>query len=230
MIKSVIMDIEGTTTSIDFVHKTLFPYSARAMAGFIEQHRNNPEVAAYLKLCHDTMLKEGNPDINLPTTTQKLLEWIKLDRKHPGLKGLQGLIWKDGFEQQVYQSHLYDDVLPALQTWSQKGIDLRIYSSGSVQAQKLLFGHTSFGDITPLLSGFYDTAVGEKRSSDSYRNILKDVAIEANSVLFLSDMEPELDAAAQCGIKTIHVVRPGTTPSQRHLTVTSFSEVTPHLG
>jgi enolase-phosphatase E1 len=152
-----------------------------------------------------------------------LLEWIASDRKHTALKKLQGLIWKHGFESGAYISSLYDDVYPCLKKWRERNIDLAIYSSGSVQAQKLLFGHTKEGDLTPLFSNYFDTQVGHKQSEDSYTNIRK--SVPSNEVWFLSDVPEELDAAKAAGIHTVQLVRPGTKACNHHPTAKDFFEV-----
>ena len=145
------------------------------------------------------------------------MHWIDTDRKHPALKALQGLIWREGYESGEFTSDIYADVYPVLAAWKERGLQLGIYSSGSVQAQLLLFKHTDRGDMTPLFSHHFDTAVGGKREAGAYRQILAQLSLAASDVLFLSDIAAELEAAAAVGIQTIQLVRPGTcaAPGQR---------------
>ena len=142
--------------------------------------------------------------------------WIDQDRKLAGLKALQGMIWDEGYRQRKFVPELYGDVLPALREWRASGIRLGIYSSGSEQAQRLLFEHTSVGDVTSLFEHFFDTSVGEKKTTSSYRLISEQIGLPPHHILFLSDAEGELDAAAMTGFRTAHIVRPGTDASTRH--------------
>jgi enolase-phosphatase E1 len=145
-----------------------------------------------------------------------LTGWIDQDRKLACLKELQGMIWDEGYRQRAFVPELYGDVLPALAQWRARGIRLGIYSSGSEQAQRLLFAHTNAGDVTSLFEHFFDTSVGEKKTASSYRTISEQISLPPHQILFLSDTERELDAAALTGFKTAHIVRPGTDASTRH--------------
>jgi enolase-phosphatase E1 len=147
-----------------------------------------------------------------------LNDWIDQDRKLAGLKALQGMIWDEGYRQRAFVPELYGDVLPALTQWRAHGIRLGIYSSGSEQAQRLLFVHTNAGDVTSLFEHFFDTSVGEKKTTSSYRTISEQIGLPPQHILFLSDAEGELDAAASAGFMTAHIVRPGTDASTRHPT------------
>lgn len=142
-----------------------------------------------------------------------LTDWIDQDRKLAGLKALQGMIWDEGYRQQAFVLELYGDVLPALTQWRARGIRLGIYSSGSEQAQRLLFAHTNAGDVTSLFEHFFDTSVGEMKTASSYRTISEQIGLPPHHILFLSDAERELDAAALAGFSTAHSVRPGTDAS-----------------
>jgi enolase-phosphatase E1 len=149
------------------------------------------------------------------------------DAKLTGLKNLQGAVWKEGYETGVLRSHVFPDVLPNLRCWSAKGICTRIYSSGSIAAQKLLYAHTEAGDLTPLIDGYFDTTVGHKREESSYAAIVIDVALPAGEILFLSDVPEELDAARQAGLLTGLVERPGNKPVEvtDHPRIRTFAEV-----
>ncbi|MEO1713403.1 MAG: acireductone synthase [Bacteroidota bacterium] len=228
MIRFILMDIEGTTTSIDFVHQTLFPYAAKHLPGYIQTHQNQPEIQLELEKVKQTVREEAGKSIEGEGVVQQLLQWIEEDRKHPALKAIQGYLWRDGYEQGEYQGHVYDDVVPAWNAWKEKGLALGIYSSGSVPAQKLLFGYSEQGDLTPYLSAYFDTGVGHKREVDSYRQIANQLILPADSILFLSDVKEELDAAKEAGYQVIWLERPGTTTSPAHPVVRSFTEIEPN--
>ncbi len=228
MIRFVLMDIEGTTTSIDFVKKILFPYASEHLEDFVRNHMHEPKIIEILDEVKNTVLEEQQQAISNQEAIKRLLHWIETDRKHTALKTLQGYIWKHGYETAQYQGHLYPDVLPVWKQWKEQGIQLGIYSSGSVDAQKLLFGYSEEGDVSPYLSAFFDTKIGHKKEVQSYQNIQKTLAIPAGEILFLSDVEAELDAAQAADMNTIQLVRPGTAPSDQHKTVTSFEAINVH--
>ena len=219
------MDIEGTTTSIDFVHQTLFPYAATHLPNYIQLHQNKPEIQVELEKVKQTVQEEAGKSIEGEAVVQQLLQWIKEDRKHPALKAIQGYLWRDGYEQGEYQGHIYDDVVPAWNSWKAVGLGLGIYSSGSVPAQKLLFGYSEQGDLRPYLSAYFDTGVGHKREVDSYRQIASQLDLPAESILFLSDVKEELDAAKEAGYQVIWLDRPGTKTSSAHPVVRSFADI-----
>ena len=200
MIRFILLDIEGTTTDIDFVHKVLFPYSAERLAGFVAQYADAPDVQEALQSVQATVQAEENRQLDRAGAVETLLRWIREDRKHTALKQLQGLIWKAGFEQGDYQGHVYPDVPVALENWKREGIGLGIYSSGSVQAQRLLFAHSVSGDLTPYFSHYFDTKVGGKKESQSYRNIAEQLQLVPDCILFLSDVAEELEAATKAGM------------------------------
>jgi enolase-phosphatase E1 len=225
MIKYVLMDIEGTTTPITFVHDVLFPYSKAHLAAYVAAHADEPDVRSALEGTKRTAAEESGRRLNDAEAVQQLLAWIDADRKHPALKALQGMIWEDGYGTGAYTSEVYPEVRPCLERWKERGITLGIYSSGSVQAQKLLFKYTPVGDVTPLLSHYFDTGVGGKREADSYRRILAEIKVEAGAVLFLSDVPEELDAAAVSGMQTAQLLRPGTKAGGTHKRAADFGEV-----
>jgi enolase-phosphatase E1 len=224
-IQYILTDIEGTTTSIDFVHAELFPYAYERLPAYVRAHAHEETVKACLLQTQQTLLEEGKNAEGVEVLIAALLDWIKTDRKHPALKTLQGLLWQEGYETGAFQGHVYPDVLPRLLEWRAQGIGLGIYSSGSVAAQRLLFGYSVFGDLNGLFDHNFDTAVGHKKEPAAYQHILQVLGLPAESVLFLSDVEAELDAAQEAGIKTIQLVREGTVASERHLGVTEFGEI-----
>ncbi len=230
MKKTILTDIEGTTSSISFVKDVLFPYARRALPDFVRRHGQEPEVRRWLDLaavdaggvCQDNVIVEV------------LQGWIDEDRKHPALKALQGMLWAAGYDQGEYTAHAYPDAVAALRAWHSQGHPLYVYSSGSVAAQKLLFAHTIDGDLTGLFSGYFDTAVGGKRDAQSYRNVLAQLGRDGRDVVFLSDIVEELDAAREAGMDTTLLDRRQDYPMPRvgeachgHRRVESFADVIP---
>jgi len=224
-IKYVLMDIEGTTTPITFVHDVLFPYSTEHLGEYVRTHANDLDVRQALEDTKKTAASELAASYDDAGAIAQLLRWIKEDRKHPALKSLQGLIWRHGYESGAYQGKIYDDVKPALAAWQAASRKLGIYSSGSVGAQKLLFKYTQAGDLTPYFSNYFDTAVGNKREPGAYDKILSELRLLGSSVVFLSDIVEELDAAKQSGMRTVQLVRPGTKAGDRHATAPDFQAV-----
>lgn len=219
-IRAVITDIEGTTSSISFVHDVLFPYARRALPEFIDTHRHDPEVRGWL----EQVATEIGADSDSPAVVETLLHWIDIDRKHTALKALQGLVWADGYDGAEFKAHVYPEVASALRAWKGAGLDLYVYSSGSVAAQKLLFGHSEAGDLTPLFDGYFDTHVGAKRESTSYARILGEIGRDGDEVVFLSDIVAELDAAREAGLHTILLERSGPLADRNgHCAVSDFA-------
>lgn len=212
---AVLMDIEGTTTPIAFVHDVLFPYARARMADWCRVKMDEPVIGEVARLA---------PDQPIVAT---LLGWMDRDEKITPLKTIQGMIWAEGYAKGEIIGDLYPDVPPALKRWARAGVKLFVYSSGSVPAQKLLFGHSPAGDLTPLFQGFFDTNVGDKRAPQSYQDICRGTNIPANEYLFLSDVEAELDAAAAAGLRTCQLVRraDATKPSTRHAITADFIEM-----
>lgn len=223
MVRFILLDIEGTTTDIDFVHQVLFPYSAERMAEYVNANARNPEVQHCLDSVKQTVEDEDQRPIGKNEAIETLLHWIKTDRKHTALKQIQGLIWKTGFEAGHYQGHVYPDVPLALERWKQQGLGLGIYSSGSVQAQQLLFGYSIFGDLTPYFSHYFDTQVGGKKEVDAYRNIAQTLGIPPTEILFLSDVAAELDAAQVAGFQVTQLLRTPNIEAGSHPAATDFS-------
>lgn len=222
--KILLFDIEGTTTDIHFVHKVLFPYSLDRLEGFILDHQKDPQVFAAIEDVRKTVLEENKKQLTLPEVIIQLSTWIKTDRKHGALKLIQGLIWDEGYTQGDFKSHLYPEVVEKFKDWKKLGLTLAIYSSGSVGAQKSLFKHTEYGDITPLLSNFFDTQVGGKREATSYQKISDNLKTAPTDIAFFSDIKEELDAAKSVGLHTFHVFRDVTLKHMGHESIASFSD------
>jgi len=226
----ILTDIEGTTSSISFVKDVLFPYARRELPRFVAEHGHEPEVRRWLDqvaienggLCQDAMIVET------------LQGWIDEDRKHTALKALQGMVWTAGYRNADFTAPVYPDAVAALRRWHGNGHRLAVYSSGSVPAQKLFFGFSEAGDLTPLFSGWFDTEVGGKRETDSYRRIVQRIGREPADILFLSDVVEELDAAREAGLDTILLDRRDDYPQPRegeaangHRRVEDFSQIQP---
>lgn len=206
----ILTDIEGTTSSISFVKDVLFPYARRALPGFVAEHGQRPEVRQWLDAVADETGAEGDAAV-----VAALQGWIDEDRKHTALKALQGMIWADGYRKAEFTTHIYPDVPAVLQRWHAAGHRLAVYSSGSVPAQKLFFGHSDAGDLTRLFSGWFDTEVGGKRETASYTRIVGQLGVPASEVLFLSDVVAELDAARDAGLGTVLLDRREDYPQPR---------------
>jgi enolase-phosphatase E1 len=223
MVRYVLMDIEGTLISVAFVREILFPFAKHRLAPFLQERRQDPKVLQWTVVCQNIIEHETGTRPTYEELPVLLTTWIDQDRKLAGLKGLQGIIWEEGYRQGAFTPELYGDVLPALTIWRARGIRLGIYSSGSEQAQRLLFAHTNIGDVTSLFEHYFDTSIGEKTSASSYRMISEHIGLPPDHILFLSDAEAELEAAALTGFRTAHVVRPGTNAGTRHPT---YSDLT----
>lgn len=223
--KYILTDVEGTTTSISFVHETLFPYAKERLKSFVTKHLNNLEVQDILKQTKATAKSEDQKDLNDDEACDLLLHWIKTDRKHPALKNLQGMIWQEGYVSGEIKGHVYKDVPTALQKWKDAGLTLGVYSSGSVQAQHSIFEFSTEGNLRPFFSNHFDTAVGHKREVPSYSNISNLLKVEPSEILFLSDIKEELDAARTAGMQTIQLVRQNDVVVGDHKTVRDFSEI-----
>lgn len=223
--KYILTDVEGTTTSISFVHETLFPYAYENLKRFVAANINKSDVQDVLKQTKKTALEEDKKEFNDDEACDLLLHWIKTDRKHAALKNLQGLIWEEGYASGEIKGHVYKDVPEALKTWKDAGLTLGVYSSGSVKAQHLIFEFSTEGNLRPYFSNHFDTAVGHKRETASYLNIANLLTLDPSEILFLSDIKEELDAARTAGMKTIQLVRQNDVVIGDHKTVTSFSEI-----
>ncbi|GJL38314.1 Enolase-phosphatase E1 [Phytobacter ursingii] len=224
MIRAIVTDIEGTTSDIRFVHNVLFPYARERLPAFL----NAQQYIEPVKTILDNLREEiAQPDATTADLLDTLLQFIDEDRKSTPLKALQGIIWRDGYVNGDFTGHLYPDVLPALEKWKAQGIDLYVYSSGSVAAQKLLFGYSDEGDITHLFSGYFDTLVGAKREVQSYRNIAEQLGVPPVQILFLSDIHQELDAAEQAGLRTVQLIRGDDDAASHHHQVSSFDHIKP---
>ena len=222
-IQAILTDIEGTTTSLSFVKDVLFPYAYEHMQSFVVENRTNPAVA---KLIDDVRYEVNNPVLSLSGAIEQLKQWIRDDKKITPLKAIQGLMWQQGYANGAFTGHVYPDAVAGLQAWHVQGLQLYVYSSGSVQAQQLLFGYSDAGDLTPLFSGYFDTQVGHKREIGAYQHIAQAIGIAPEKILFLSDIREELDAAQQAGMQTCALVRENqATEGLQHPWVENFAQI-----
>jgi enolase-phosphatase E1 len=222
MIKAIITDIEGTTSSLSFVKDSLFPYARAHIGEFLRANFENETIKKLLADVNSEVSKE----LDLEQAITQLIEWIDQDKKITPLKSLQGLIWEAGYQRGELVGHLYEDAIRNLQNWKAEGFDLYIYSSGSVYAQKLLFTHTEAGDLTPIFSGYFDTHIGGKQDSSSYENIVAHIGLPAKQLVFLSDIEAELNAAQAAGLQTIWLTRDAAPQaSASHFQVSDFDAI-----
>jgi enolase-phosphatase E1 len=220
--RAILTDIEGTTSSIAFVHEVLFPYSRARLAGYVAGHAGEPEVAAIL----DAVRAEaGEPDLDVDGCTALLLAWHDADRKIGPLKALQGLIWAEGYAEGALEGHVYPDAAAGLARWHAVGAALYIYSSGSVAAQKLIFGHTAYGNLTPLFTGYFDTGIGGKKEAASYAAIAAAIGTSPAEILFLSDVEAELAAAAAAGMQVTLLARDAVPAHSAYPVAQSFDAI-----
>src|ERR1700728_2525359 len=204
-VRAIVLDIEGTTSSIEFVKRQLFPFARTHIPAYVRDH------AAELHDILDQVSRiEGNRPLSSAQLIELLLRWMDEDRKITPLKALQGLVWKQGFESGELHAHVYDDAVSALRLWHANGLRLYVYSSGSVASQQLLFSHTHHGDLTPLFSGHFDTTMGSKLDAASYRAIAASIAMPAGAILFLSAHPGEIVAAAAAGMQALLVPRDET--------------------
>ncbi len=234
-VQGVLLDIEGTTSSISFVHEVLFPYARTHLIRFLQDNASPECLAA----CEQIAKEAGHASLNAWCSTTggiaidlivgEVHRLMDGDVKSTGLKALQGMIWAQGYQDGSLVSHVYPDVIPQIRRWRDAGLDVRIYSSGSVAAQKLFFGHVAeYGDCLGLFTGHYDTTIGSKKEVASYRAIAKEWGIAPGAILFISDIAAELDAAFQAGFQVAASVRPGNSPlaaSTAVPRVTSFEQL-----
>lgn len=229
--QAILLDIEGTVSPVAFVFDVMFPYIRKNVAAFLNEHWNNASVQEAVKLVGvdvgqsdaSEWLGSGDEQSQQAIVCQAVQQLMDRDAKVTGLKKLQGMIWKDGFESGELVSELFSDVLPKLKQWKAAGLDLFIYSSGSIAAQKLFFQYTTEGNLLDLFSGHFDTTSGNKKESASYRTIAQAMAVPTESICFVSDVEAELNAATEAGMQT--VLRPVDTKSDSQAVSTEFASI-----
>jgi enolase-phosphatase E1 len=232
-IRGIVLDIEGTTTPIAFVHDVLFSYARTHVKTFLTKHIDETQKdVELLREEHAADLRNGNQPPPLTTEIDSVVNYVNwlidLDRKSTGLKSLQGKIWHEGYADGTLRAQVFPDVAPAFARWRTKGLAISIFSSGSVLAQQLLFAHTEAGDLTSFINNYFDTSVGKKGDAESYRRIAETIGLPPNELLFVSDITTELAAANEAGMKTVLSIRPGNQPQQhaeQYQTIESFDEL-----
>lgn len=222
MIRAIVTDIEGTTSDIRFVHQVLFPYARERLADYLRQHAKDAEVAAALAALREEI---AQPHADVAALIAVLYRFMDEDRKSTALKALQGIIWRTGYHSGDFRGHLYPEVAGQLALWQQQGIALYVYSSGSVEAQKLLFGYSDAGDLQPRFCGYFDTRVGAKQEVAAYCRIAEQIGCAPTELLFLSDSRQELDAAQAAGWHTCQLIRDAADAQSRHPQVNRFDHI-----
>lgn len=203
-IRAIVTDIEGTTTPIAFVHQTLFPFSRERLARFCKAHAREPKIAKALADARDLA---GKGHLELEGVIALLDQWIAEDKKAGPLKFIQGQIWREGYEEGLLSGEVYPDAAAYLRRWHAAGLDLYVYSSGSEEAQRLIFGHSDQGDLAILFKGFFDTKMGAKIEAKSYRVIAAAIGILPQEILFLTDAPAEVSAAREAGFQLVRIDR-----------------------
>jgi len=233
-VRAILLDIEGTTTPIAFVHEVLFSFARTHVRDYLAKHFGSEDVAADVRSLRDEHaedVKRGNepPALTEIETMAKYVNWlIDRDRKSTGLKSLQGKIWREGYADGTLRAQVFPDVAPALARWRKAGLNVSIFSSGSALAQQLLFAHTESGDLTKFIDSYFDTSVGKKGESNSYRRIAEALELPASQILFVSDVVAELAAAREAGMRVVLSIRPGNQSqpfADQYPAIQSFDEL-----
>lgn len=238
-ITTLVLDIEGTTTPIDFVYNVLFPYTRENVNPYLAAHPSSSDLqtdiralieqnAEDLKRGLEPPLLKGPADHVSIEQAVAYIHWLMdRDSKTTALKSIQGKLWDEGYARGELHSQVFEDVPRAFERWRQQGKAICIYSSGSVLAQKLLFAHTEAGDLTPNISAYFDTNTGPKREPESYVRIASELKRASREIVFVSDVTAELDAAAAAGFETLLCLRPGNPrqPAGTHATIQTFDQI-----
>lgn len=238
-IRAILLDIEGTTTPIEFVHDVLFPYARENVKAFVQLHLGSEELRRDVALLRAEHAADEQQGLDPPAwhddsmaaeagSVVAYVQWLKdRDRKSTGLKSLQGRIWENGYRSGKLRAQVYPDVLPAFERWERQGKTICIFSSGSVLAQQLLFAHTDAGDLGRYIVNYFDTTTGPKVEAESYRRIASAMDRAPAEVVFVSDVAAELDAAAKTGMQAILCARPGHTSQgeAKYPAVASFADL-----
>ncbi len=213
-IRIILLDIEGTTTPIEYVTQVLFPYASRKLESFLREHFQDTQIHSLVRDLHAQHREDERQGLQPPAWTEKNVEeelqtavaygrWlIRKDSKCTALKSLQGKIWQEGYASGELRGQLYPDVPRAFERWRRQRREICIYSSGSVLAQRLLFQTTPFGDLTSYIKDFFDTRLGGKSDNESYKRIAALLDRAPRELLFLSDAGKEVEAARAAGFLT----------------------------
>ncbi len=229
-IAAIVTDIEGTTSSIGFVHQVLFPYALRQIGHFVREHQDERDVTRVLGRISGAT---GIPLHNLDGLIKLLQQWTREAKDDADFKLLLGMIWEKGYKQGLFQAHVYPDVPEVLEAWQDKEYNVYTFSTGSVKAQQLFFRFSDFGDMRLRFSGYFDTAMGDRKDVQTYTAIADAIALPPEAILYVSDDKDELDAAEAAGMKTTWVIRAQDTSldpervrtKTSHPVVTDFSQI-----
>ena len=222
-IRAIVVDTAGTTTDLNFIKDTLFAYSVKALPDFLKENESNVLVDNCICDVKDIALE---PDADLDRVVEILQQWVEEDRKATPLKTLQGLIWKQGYARGEFTGHIFPDFIEAIERIKQSNMRIYSFSSGSAEAQKLLFSHSDAGDLTPHFDGHFDTRTGNKLFKQAYCNIINTISLAPKQVLFISDVVEELKAAEEAGMRTMQMVRSQDQRTGSHKQIASFEELT----
>jgi enolase-phosphatase E1 len=222
-IRAIVVDTAGTTTDLNFIKDTLFAYSVKALPDFLKENESNVLVDNCICDVKDIALE---PDADLDRVVEILQQWVEEDRKATPLKTLQGLIWKQGYARGEFTGHIFPDFIEAIERIKQNNMRIYSFSSGSAEAQKLLFSHSDAGDLTPHFDGHFDTRTGNKLFKQAYCNIINTISLAPKQVLFISDVVEELKAAEEAGMRTMQMVRSQDQRTGSHKQIASFEELT----
>lgn len=224
MIKAILTDIEGTTSSISFITDVLHPYTRERVKTYIQEHGEEPAVAKLL----DDVRRNLGQELSNAEMAEQVPMWIEEGRKVTALKALQGLVWENGYRNDRFKGHIFEDALRNLRNWKERGLGIYGFSAGAAYAQKLLFGFSEYGDVSGIFDDFFDTNVGSKEDPTAYQSIATSIGLNPAEVLYIADSREELDAARQVGMYTVWVVREGALdPEATHRQVNSFDEIEP---
>ena len=232
-VRCILLDIEGTTTPIAFVHEVLFPFAHARVSDYLARNLSSKQVQHDLALLREEHAKDAAQQLDPPALTESdvvsYIHWLMdRDRKSTGLKSLQGKVWEQGYRDGQLKAEVFPDVPRALKRWRNAGLRLAIFSSGSVLAQRLLFAHTNAGDLTEFFENYFDTTTGAKAAAESYRSIASELGLNPPEILFISDVGAELEAASDAGLQRVLCVRPGNLPQQtspHRPAISTFDEI-----
>lgn len=222
-IRAIVVDTAGTTTDLSFIKDTLFAYSVKALPDFLKENESNVLVDNCICDVKDIALE---PDADMDRVIEILQQWVAEDRKATPLKTLQGLIWKQGYARGEFTGHIFPDFIEAIERIKQNNMRIYSFSSGSAEAQKLLFSHSDAGDLTPHFDGHFDTRTGNKLFKQAYCNIINTISLAPKQVLFISDVVEELKAAEEAGMRTLQMVRSADQRTGNFKQISSFEELT----
>lgn len=240
----LLLDIEGTTCPFNFIVDVLFPYAEQNLEPFIDSHSQEDSITKILTKANEEWTKDKHPgsmsllarcykqSLTSKESTTKYLQYLmSIDQKSTALKDLQGKIWRQGYNNGTLKSTLFEEAHECIHRWKQKRLILAVYSSGSVEAQKLLYQHTQTGNLVGLFSHWFDTHTGPKKSQESYELIAKKMGTDAKNVIFISDNAEECDAAKIAGMHTLFSLRannPDQDPKQ-HCLISDLNEVDAYI-